>query len=347
MLLNIVYFILVLGIIVLVHECGHFLFAKLCGIYVYEFSIGMGPKLFSKKGKNGETEYCIRAIPIGGFVSLAGEEVDDDKKVPENRKLYAKKAWQRFLVMFFGAGFNFIFAVLLLFFIGLIYGSTDTRPIISQVVKDNPAEIAGLRDGDRIVSINNRKVKTSDDISLYLQIVNKEKPVEFKVNRGGKEYAFKVNPIKEKVEGQDVYRIGVIINSEKRHGFMAAVEYAFVKTGSLFHQMIVTLESLFTGSISVNQFSGPVGIYTVVGSQAKAGFVNILYLIALLSINVGFINLIPLPAFDGGRILFLAIEKIKGSPVKPETENKIHTIGFLLLMALMVYITFNDILRLF
>ncbi len=347
MLLNLIYFILVLGIIVLVHECGHFLFAKLCGIYVYEFSIGMGPKLFSKKGKNGETEYCIRAIPIGGFVSLAGEEVDDDKKIPENRKLYAKKAWQRFLVMFFGAGFNFIFAVLVLFFIGLAYGSTDSRPIISEVVKDNPAAIAGLEDGDRVISINNRKVKTSDDISLYLQIVNKEKPVEFKIKRGEKEYTFNVTPKKEKVENQDVYRIGVIINSEKKHGFIAAIEYAYTKTISLFHQMVVTLESLFTGGVSLSQFSGPVGIYNVVGTQAKAGFANILYLIALLSINVGFINLIPLPAFDGGRILFLIIEKIKGSPVKPETENKIHTIGFLLLMILMVYITFNDILRLF
>ena len=168
MLLNLIYFILVLGIIVLIHESGHFLFAKLCGIYVYEFSIGMGSKLFSKKGKNGETEYCIRAIPIGGFVSLAGEEVDDDKKVPEDRKLYSKKAWQRFLVMFFGAGFNFIFAVLILFSIGLLYGSISSKPIISEVVRDTPAEVAGLKDGDRVLAINNRKVKTSDDISLFL-----------------------------------------------------------------------------------------------------------------------------------------------------------------------------------
>ena len=120
MIINLIYFVLVLGVIVLVHESGHFLFAKLCGIYVYEFSIGMGPKLLSKKGKNGETEYCLRAIPIGGFVSLAGEEVDDDKKVPKDRKLYAKKPWQRFLVMFFGAGFNFLFAILLLFLLGLL-----------------------------------------------------------------------------------------------------------------------------------------------------------------------------------------------------------------------------------
>lgn len=347
MILNLIYFILVLGVIVLVHESGHFLFAKLFGVYVYEFSIGMGPKLFSKKDKKGETEYCIRLIPIGGFVSLAGEEVDDDKKIPKDRKLYSKKAWQRFLVMFFGAGFNFIFAVLLLFFLALGTGATNTKPIIAEVVKDNPAEKAGLKKGDRVLSINGHKVKTSDDISLYLQIESKEKNVEFKVKRDNKEYTLKVKPNTEEIEGQKVYRIGVMINNEKRHGVIPAVEYAFGKTHALFRQMFITFGSLFNGKVTVDQFSGPVGIYNVVGTQAKAGFANIVLLVALLSINVGFINLIPFPAFDGGRILFLVIEKIKGSPVKPETENMIHNIGFILLMILMVYITFNDIIRFF
>lgn len=347
MILNIIYFVLVLGVIVLVHESGHFLFAKLCGIYVYEFSIGMGPKLFSRKGKNGETEYCLRAIPIGGFVSLAGEEVDDDKKVPKNRKLYEKKPWQRFLVMFFGAGFNFIFAILLLFCLGLFVGAADTRPIVSTVVKDNPAYEAGMKDGDYILSINGHKIRTSDDISLYLQIEDKDKPIEFEVRRGEKELTFKVTPVKEEVEGTEVYRIGVQINSKVSHGFLPALKYTYYKTGALFRQMFVTFGSLFRGKVSVNQLSGPVGIYSIVGTQASQGFANLVYLVALLSINVGFINLVPFPAFDGGRILFLGIEVIKGSPVKPETENMIHSIGFLLLMILMVYITLNDILRFF
>ncbi len=347
MIINLIYFVLVLGVIVLVHESGHFLFAKLCGIYVYEFSIGMGPKLLSKKGKNGETEYCLRAIPIGGFVSLAGEEVDDDKKVPKDRKLYAKKPWQRFLVMFFGAGFNFLFAILLLFLLGLFYGAADTRPIVSTVVKDNPAYEVGMKDGDYILAINGHKIHTSDDISLYLQIEDKDKPIEFKVRRDEKELTFKVTPVKEEVEGTEVYRIGVQINSKVSHGFVPAVQYTYHKTGALFRQMFITFGSLFGGKLSVNQLSGPVGIYSIVGTQVKEGFANLVYLVALLSINVGFINLVPFPAFDGGRILFLGIEVVKGSPVKPETENMIHSIGFILLMILMAYITLNDILRFF
>ena len=167
-MLTIIYFIIILGIIVLIHESGHFIFAKLCGIYVYEFSIGMGPKLFSKKSKNGETVYSIRAIPIGGYCSLAGEGTEEDEKIPKDRLLQSKSAWQRFLVMFFGAGFNFLSAILFLFLLGLIWGARTTEPVISSVVEDNPAAKAGIQVGDRILEINGHKVKTSDDVSIYL-----------------------------------------------------------------------------------------------------------------------------------------------------------------------------------
>ena len=346
-MLTLIYFVLVLGIIVLIHESGHFLFAKLFNIYVYEFAIGMGPKLFSWKFKKGETVYSIRLIPIGGFCSLAGEDVDNDKEIPRDRKLFAKPIWQRLLVMFFGAGFNFIGALIILFTIGLFWGSAVSKPILGEVTKDYPAYTAGLQKGDYVKKINNHKIKSSDDILIYLQVEDKSKPIVFTIERDNKEYEFKVKPVEEEVDGNKIYRIGVSINNEVEHGFIAAVKYSFAKSASLFRQMVITFKGLFTGGISVNQLSGPVGIYNVVGQQREAGFQNILYLIALLSINVGFINLIPFPAFDGGRILFLVIEKIKGSPVKPETENLIHTIGFILLMALMLYVTFNDILKLF
>ena len=346
-MLTLIYFVLVLGIIVLIHESGHFLFAKLFNIYVYEFAIGMGPKLFSWKSKKGETVYSIRLIPIGGFCSLAGEDVDNDKEIPRDRKLFAKPIWQRLLVMFFGAGFNFIGALIILFTIGLFWGSAVSKPILGEVAKDYPAYTAGLQKGDYVKKINNHKIKSSDDILIYLQVEDKSKPIVFTIERDNKEYEFKVKPVEEEVDGNKIYRIGVSINNEVEHGFIAAVKYSFAKSASLFRQMVITFKGLFTGGISVNQLSGPVGIYNVVGQQREAGFQNILYLIALLSINVGFINLIPFPAFDGGRILFLVIEKIKGSPVKPETENLIHTIGFILLMALMLYVTFNDILKLF
>ena len=348
-MLNLIYFIIILGIIVLVHEFGHFIFAKMFGIYVYEFAIGMGPRLFHWKSKKGETEYSIRAIPIGGFCSLAGEDTDSDDKenIPENRRLQSKPVWQRFLVMFFGAGNNFILAFVLLLVIALGWGATTSKPVISELVSGNPAEKAGLEVGDYILEINGNKVKTSDDVSIYLQVENKDKPITFTVRRDNKELNIDVTPIKEEVDGNSIYRVGIISAGETEKGFIPSIKYAFTKFGSLIRQMFITFKGLFTGGLSVNQLSGPVGIYNIVGTQAEAGFENILYLIALLSINVGFINLIPFPAFDGGRIVFLIIEKIKGSPIKVETENKIHTIGFILLLALMIYITFNDILRLF
>ncbi len=348
-MLNLIYFVIVLGVIVLVHEFGHFIFAKMFGIYVYEFAVGMGPKLFHWKSKKGETEYSIRAIPIGGFCSLAGEDLDNDDKVkiPSERRLQSKPAWQRFLVMFFGAGNNFVLAFILLLVIALGWGAVSSKPVISELVANNPAEQAGLEVGDTILKINGHKIKSSDDVSIYLQVEDKSKPITFTIKRDGKEYNIDVKPIKEEIDGSSVYRVGIVSKGDVKHGFISSIQFAFSKMGSLFRQMIITFKGLFTGGLSVNQLSGPVGIYNIVGEQASLGFENMLYLIALLSVNVGFINLIPLPAFDGGRILFLIIEKIKGSPVKAETENKIHTIGFILLLALMLYITFNDILKLF
>jgi len=236
----------------------------------------------------------------------------------------------------------------------ILAGKAQEKPQIAEVIEVGPGKIVDgvlqemyVKKGDKVLEINNHKVKTSDDILIYLQVEDKTKPIVFEVERNGKEYEYEVTPKEEEVDGNKVYRIGVMVNSEIEHGFLESVKYAFVKTESLIRQMFITLKGLFTGGLSVNQLSGPVGIYNIVGEQAEAGIQNIFYLIALLSINVGFINLIPLPAFDGGRILFLLIEKIKGSPVKPETENLIHTIGFILLLALMLYVTFNDILKLF
>ena len=349
-MVTLIYFILILGVIVLVHEFGHFIFAKMFGIYVYEFSIGMGPKIFGKKrkNKNDETEYCIRAIPIGGFVSMAGEEVDDDKSVPKDKKMYSKKPWQRFLIMFFGPGFNFIFAILTLFFIALFCGSASYEPIISSVEKNYPAYEAGISKNDKILEINNHKIKTLDDVSIYLTISKKNEATSIKVEKeNGDITTYKVKPKKVKEEDTVSYKYGIGIQSTKKYGFINSLKYTYVKTCSLFKQMFITIGSLFTGLVKVNQLSGPVGIYSIVGEQSKAGFASIMYLMAYLSINVGFLNLIPLPAFDGGHILFIIIEKLKGSPVSQKTENMIHTVGLFLLMLLMVYITFNDIIKLF
>ena len=347
-ILNIILFILILSVIVFIHEFGHFIFAKLNGVYVYEFAIGMGPKIWGKKGK--ETEYTIRAIPIGGFCQLAGEDLDDDdlQDVPEDRRLQSKKVWQRFLIMFFGAGNNFISAILILFFMALVWGGSTMTPTITQVTEDYPAFKAGIEAGDVVKEINGHKIKTSDDISLYLAIADPKEKSTFVVEKSNgdvEKYSFKAKKVKQ--DGENSYVYGIGMQQEKTTGFVEAIKYTIKKTGSIFKQMGITVGYLFTGGISLNQLSGPVGIYSVVGESSKAGIQNVLYLVAFLSINVGFINLLPLPAFDGGHILFLIIEKIKGSPVKPELEEKIHAIGMMLLLLLMVVITISDIIKLF
>ena len=347
-ILNLLLFIVILGFIVLVHEFGHFIFAKMNGVYVYEFAIGMGPKLFSKKSK--ETEYSIRAVPIGGFCQLAGEDVgeDDLQKVPKKRRLQSKTAFQRFLIMFFGAGNNFISAILIIFIIGLFFGSTSMKPVITTAEKGYPAYEAGISAGDVVKEINGHKISYVDDITLYLAVSDPTKNTTIKVEKeNGSIETYKFKPMKVKENGQEVYRYGIGMKQEKQHGFVNALVYTGKKTASIFKQMAITVSYLFTGGIKLSQLSGPVGIYSVVGEQSKAGIASILYLVAFLSINVGFINLLPLPAFDGGHILFIIIEKIKGSPVSPELETKIHTVGLILLMLLMVIVTINDIIRLF
>lgn len=347
-MLTLLYFILILGLIVLVHEFGHFIFAKMFGVYVYEFSIGMGPKIFGKKDKKGETEYCIRAIPIGGFVQLSGEEIDDDSNIPKDKKMYSKPVWQRFLIMFFGAGNNFILAFILLFVYALIWKAPIMTPTISSTVDNYPASTAGITAGDEILEINGHKTYTLDDVQLYLTLVKEGKSVNFKVKKeNGVVEEYKVTPEKEVVDGTTTYKYGITFTSGTDNSFLATLKYPFVKIGALFRQMAVIVKSLFTGGLSVSNLSGPVGIYSIVGETAKSGIANVIQLTALLCVNVGFINILPFPAFDGGRILFLIIEKIKGSPVSPKTENIIHSIGFILIMLLLLYVTFNDIIRLF
>lgn len=348
-IINLIAFIVILSIIVAFHEFGHFLFAKICGVYVYEYAIGMGPKLFSKK--IGETEYSIRAIPIGGFCQLAGEDLDEDdhKKVPKNRRLQNKTPFQRFLIMVFGPMNNFILAVVVLFFLAIIWGGSTMNPTVTQVEKGSAAYEAGLRKGDEVLTINNHKIVTSDDISLYLAVSNPKKGSTFKVEHNDGTYdTYHIKPKKVKVEGKDTYRYGIGMEQKKTTGLVNAFLYTYKKTVSMFKQMFITVGYLFTGGIKLSQLSGPVGIYSVVGQSREAGGIaNLLYLMAFLSINVGFINLLPIPAFDGGHILFIIIELIKGSPVNPELENKIHTVFLILLMLLMLIITFNDVLRLF
>lgn len=346
-IINILLFVLILGTIVFVHEFGHFIVAKLNGVYIYEFALGMGPKIWGFK--KGETEYNLRAVPIGGFCQLAGEDLDtdEDKKIPKDKRLQNKKPWQRFLIMLFGPMNNFILAVLLLFLIALIWGGATMDPVIYKVEKDSAAYEVGLKAKDKIISINGNKVTTSDDVSLFLAVAPQTKKSTFMVLRDNEKISIKIKPKKVKEDGQESYKYGISMKQSKTKGLGNAFVYTYKKTKSIFKQMFITISYLFTGRVRLNQLSGPVGIYSVVGQQRSAGIASLIYLTAFLSINVGVINLLPIPAFDGGHILFIIIEKIKGSPINPELENKIHSIFLILLLILMVIITINDVINLF
>ena len=342
--MTLIYFILILGVIISIHEFGHFIFAKKSGIYVYEFSIGMGPVIWRKKRPNDETDYCLRLFPIGGFVQMAGEEIEDDKSIPKEKKFGSKTFGQKFMTVIAGIMMNFILAIVLLFVVGLINGSPQNKAIVGTLDSNYPAYQSGLQEGDRILKTNGKNARTTDRLALELQVY-KGKPIVFEIDRDGTIMDVTVTPKKEEEKGQIVYKYGFQINDEVKHGIIPAIKYSITKTLSLIHQMVFIIFYLITGQLSLTSLSGPVGIYNVVGAAASTGLVSLLYLTAYISINVGFINFLPIPAFDGGRIIFLIIEKIKGSPVDQKLENTIHSIGLFLLLALMVLVTYNDIIK--
>ena len=341
-LITLIAFIFILGVTVTIHEFGHFLFAKKAGIYVYEFSIGMGPRLFKFNRKNDETDYSIRLLPIGGYVQMAGEDIEVDKEIPEDRQLQSKTWLQRFLTMVAGVMFNFLLAIVVLFIVALINGVTIDATKISK------SNVKGLKVGDKIVSVNGKFVNNYDKLALELSVAGNNK---FTMEVKHKDNTYDTVTIKPKAVYTKKHKLkgytyGFEIKGKHEHSMLSSIKYAFTKFFSIMEQMFFTVWYLITGKISLKLLSGPVGIFSIVGTAAKTGFVSVLSLLALISVNVGFINLLPIPAFDGGHILFLIIEKIKGSKVNPKVENTIHTIFFILLMALMLYITFNDILRL-
>lgn len=347
-MLSIILLILILGFLVFIHELGHFTMAKISKVHIYEFSIGMGPKIFCHKGKD-KVDYCVRLLPIGGFVSMAGEVYEDDDKLPKN-KLLCNKPWHlRFLTIIAGVTMNFILALVLLFVIALIWGSTSFDPIIGKIQKGSAISKTGIEVGDKIVGINDYKVKTWDKAVLVLQLKNDKKAYTFKVQKpNGQIKSYDVVPKTIKNEdGTKTKQFGFAIKQKTLRGFFSSLKYAFVKFGLLVEQMWMVIINLITGHLSLSALSGPVGMYSIVEESTAYGISQIVYLVALLSLNLGFINILPIPAFDGGRAMFMIIEKIKGSPINQKFENTCHTIGFILLMILMIIITINDIIKLF
>lgn len=355
-IIKILLLLFILGIIILVHEFGHFIWAKTFGVHIYEFSIGMGPLLHTHKGKKDGINYNIRAIPIGGFVSMAGEvydsgEVDENnKKIKKDKLMCNKKWWQRLIILVAGVVNNFILAIVILFIYTLIWGGGAITPKVLNVVEDKPAATAGLKSGDVITNINGYNVSSWDkaQIILYYKNTNEYYTFEVKHTDGTKE-EIKIKPeiIKDEETGAESKLFGIQIDAEDTSNVFKSFIYSIRKFNSIISSMVYTIWGLISGKIGLSALSGPVGIYEAVGETINYGINYFLYILAFLSINVGFINILPFPAFDGGHVLFLIIEKIKGSPVNAKIENTCHLIGFILVFLLMIVVTISDIIKLF
>ena len=348
-MLTLIYFILMLGIIVFVHELGHFIWAKISGVYCYEFSLGFGPKIFSFKRKNDETLYCLRLFPLGGYVAMAGEEVDDDKSVPKHKKMYNKPWYKKLIIVLAGVTHNFILGFLVLFIMALCYGSLSTKPVLGIVEKTSPSYKAGLRVGDKITKINGKTMKTWDDVLITLTIADNSKAQKITIQRkDGLEKIISVKPnVKKDKKGNKTVYYGIGSSDKKYYGFSNSIKYAGSKFASIFKSMIISIKALATGQVGFSSLSGPVGIYSIVGQQSKAGLSGLLYLLAYLSINVGFINLLPFPAFDGYRAVVIIFETITRKKVNPKVDAIVNNIGLFILFGLMILITIKDILKLF
>ena len=348
-LLSILAFILILGVIVLVHEFGHFMWAKKFGVHIYEFSIGMGPVLFTHEGKD-KIKYRVRLLPIGGFVQMAGEVYEDDDKV-DKKDFMCNKPWhQRIIIIIAGVVNNFILAIVLLFVYALIWGASSNTTKIYSVEDGYPMKEAGIVKGDVITKINGKKIKSWDSAQILLTIKSKNNTYKIEVkHKDGEKETFKVKP--KKVYDKDIKMdrsvFGFTIKEEVHKGFFVSLKYAFVKFANIMETMWLTISNLVIGKLSFKNLSGPVGVYQVVNTGLSVGISYIIYITAFLSLNVGFINILPLPAFDGGRAFFMLIEKIRRKPINSKIENTIHAIGFILLLLLMVVITWQDIVRIF
>lgn len=412
-------FILIFGLLVFFHELGHFLFAKRAGIMVREFAIGMGPKIYGKT--HGETIYTVRLLPIGGYVRMAGDDmdgtelspgyrvgliVDEDNRVkkiifnqnnkqlpdllfleveradlekdlfiegydeeenlvrysvtrdcilvengketliaPYDRQFNAKTVGQRAMTIFAGPLFNFILAFFIYLVIGLLNGVPTNEPIITDVVKDHPAAQAGMLAGDRVKSIDGHAVETWEDLVSIVQS-RAGKTINVTVERNGtmENLAMTVKEVKEK-NGETYGQIGV--TSPKVHNPLKAVVYGAQETYHMTMRIFELLGMLITGKFTIDALSGPVGIYKTTETVATWGIFALMNFAAMLSINLGIMNLLPLPALDGGRLLFFGFEAVRGKPIDRQKEGMVHFVGIVLLMILMVVVTWNDIQRFF
>ena len=321
------------GIIIFAHEGGHLLCAKACHIYVEEFSVGMGPLLFSFQ--KGETQYSLRLLPIGGYCKMPGEDGESDHP----NGFYKKNVPQRMLVVAGGALFNILFAILLFIVAYMGLGTATSEPLIGEVNPDYPAYSAGLEAGDRITAINGTEIDSWNDMTSFIQ-ENVGNELTLDIDRNGEQKEITVTPVK----GDSGSGIIGVVAARESVSVGSAIKTGFIQTYELTKLVLVSLWQMITGAIGV-ELSGPVGVGQMVGQVASYGFFNFLVFVAAISVNLGVVNLLPLPALDGSRLVFLVLEGIRRKPLSPNVEGTIHFVGFVLLMLLLVVITYFDITR--
>jgi regulator of sigma E protease len=329
MFITIISFIFVFGLLVLFHEFGHFITAKLNGITVHEFALGMGPKVFKIDGE--ETTYSIRALPLGGYIRMEGEDEQSEKP----GSFSEKSPWRRLSVIVAGPMMNFVLAILLFAMIFSIIGIPTTA--IDEFTDRSPAQAAGIQQGDQITAINNVTIDSWDDV--YENISQSEGEITLTVERDNETITYQLQPITEEETGRKI--VGIV--PELSRNVFRTIPYAFSQTAFITKEIIKFVGQLPFGGSDAGEVVGPVGIISIVGDAAERSFLDLFNIAGYISINLAIINLLPLPALDGGRMLFIIVEILRGKPVDPEKEGFVHLVGFIILLSLMAFLVFRDV----
>lgn len=348
--LSIILALLIFSLIIIIHELGHFLLAKRGGIRVNEFALGMGSILLSKQ--IGETRYCLKLLPFGGSCMMEGEDgaTAEGGDVMADDSFQSKSVWTRISVVAAGPIFNFILAFLLSLFI--IGGIGYDAPVIAALVEDFPAEEAGMQVGDKIIRINDKRIHVYREVNMYVQM-NQGKAAEIEYERDGQRYTVYLEP---RLSEAGTYIYGFRGSGIRTKGTVFdTLYYSAYEVKYWISTTIQSLGMIFTGGVSADDVSGPVGIVNAIGDTYEASkedgayyvWLNMLNISILLTANLGVMNLLPIPALDGGRLVFLILEAIRGKRIDPEKEGMVHFVGLMLLLALMVFIMFNDFRNIF
>ncbi len=350
-LFKLVPFIIVLGLLIFFHELGHFGAAKIFGVKVERFSFGLGPRLVGLKV--GETDYRISALPLGGYVKMVGEGLDDEVSEEEKERSFSDKAvWKRMVIVFCGPLFNFFFA-LVVFFLGFFFvGQVILTSEIGEVKPDYPAYHAGLRSGDKIIRMAGRPITTWKELPEIVR-ANPGKPIPVVFVRGEQSYAADITPIRSTVKnlfGEDVQEtvIGVTPSGKfftQELDLLEAFQGGIAQTWGITKMTVISLLKLIQRKVPLETLGGPIFIAQLAGQQAQEGWTNLLFFTALLSINLGILNLLPIPILDGGHLVFFGIEWITGKPISLKKREIAQQVGMFILILLMVFVFYNDIVR--